>query len=299
LPQSPAKYAKTVDDLIVKATPRKKKALTEAGLTTSDDDMFHRRVSAVVKKMFVDRLGSGKKRSQEKKNLAQTMNYLKKYRMLREVSVKFGISRKSLKLAHPRQVCSDSVPEETNKAVIAFLEDSAVHLPVKKRVSKKTLIPKAVLQRPMGELHTEFKVQNPSLQIGYSKFCEFRPAHILLHNSNKLCQCLCEYCINIELMIRAVNRISVSCKRPEYKIPDVYKLSSRTVCPREEGAQFHKQACVTRECQHCGVQGITTWLNQLLEMHTGEIEWYQYESEIVVKKNNGNGNTVNQETSED
>ena len=91
----------------------------------------------------------------------------------------------------------------------AFLESNASALPEKKLVWKKVGRGAAVLTRPMKDLHDDFKNKAMMTPISFSLFAKCRPTHICLMQQSPLWQCLCEYCTDIELRIRAVNGTAV------------------------------------------------------------------------------------------
>ena len=114
--------------------------------------------------------------------------------MLRKVSRNFGVNRSSLKPFVPRATRSDAHPDGTREAVESFLQSAATQLPDKKHVSKKTMTAKAFLDRPMADLYKDFKLAQPNIKLGLSKFCSYQPVHIQVQSKNKMRQCLCEYC---------------------------------------------------------------------------------------------------------
>ena len=103
--------------------------------------------------------------------------------------------------------CAAKSKKKLEKEVKDFYSSSATLLPPKKLVSKKTGMASAVLCKPLAGLHKEF-TESTGNKISYSHFAKCRPAYIRPARQNSLRQCLCEYCENVSLKIRAVNCIA-------------------------------------------------------------------------------------------
>ncbi|KAG1660000.1 hypothetical protein GQR58_022225 [Nymphon striatum] len=99
-------------------------------------------------------------------------------------------------------------------------------------------------------------------------------------------QCLCEYCINVEYLLRTLNQAAINAGRPQDRIKDVYELASCTAREKLDGAKYHRDSCVRRECCNCGVHMIRTKLEVLLQViGTKEFAWHKYESEKQIWSN--------------
>ena len=70
-------------------------------------------------------------------------------------------------------------------------------------------------------------------------------------------QCLCEYCINVELKVTSLVRFCTSQHiEPTKKCicRSKYEASRLTLCPKENG--YYKKECIDRKCRECGVAEI-------------------------------------------
>ncbi len=53
----------------------------------------------------------------------------------------------------------------------------------------------------LKEAHEVFKVDNPNIAIGLSKFCEFRPVEVEVVKSKDHEVCCCPYCENFDFLL--------------------------------------------------------------------------------------------------
>ena len=63
----------------------------------------------------------------------------------------------------------------------------------------------------MKRLHQEYNTEHDS--ISYSKFIKLKPRNLLPMSMNKFINCLCEYCVNIELSIDAMRSFTTARQR--------------------------------------------------------------------------------------
>jgi len=92
-------------------------------------------------------------------------------------------------------------------------------------------------------------VEQHGQSLSFASFKKIRPHTVLPFTTLKFRECLCEYCVNVDLKIRAANSHLVSL--PHLCIEDRYQDSRLTLCPKELGAEY-KKACLDRECPSCG-----------------------------------------------
>lgn len=100
------------------------------------------------------------------------------------------------------------LPEETIRAVIDFYENESRTMPGKKDFvtirenGEKTQVQKKMVLCNLCELHTAFKNENPSIDIGKSKFASLRPAHcVLAGGPGTHSICVCKYHQNFKLLL--------------------------------------------------------------------------------------------------
>ena len=79
-------------------------------------------------------------------------------------------------------------------------------------------------------------------KVSFAIFKRHRPANILPFTSHKYIECLCEYCENVDLKLKALNATTL----PYLRIQDRYSASRLTLCLKENGKYTRK--CLDREC---------------------------------------------------
>ena len=93
-----------------------------------------------------------------------------------------------------------------NARILDFFHRVAVPVPEKKKVLKSGAAP-AVLAQPLVDLHKEF-LKETGCNTSFSTFAKCRPAHIRTMQHNRLRQCLCEYCTNVGLKLKEVEKVA-------------------------------------------------------------------------------------------
>ena len=123
---------------------------------------------------------------------------------------------------------------------------------------------KKVLTKNMLDLFLDFKDQHPDSKVSFSTFKRKRPNNILLSNSIKFVQCLCEKCVNIMLVMEPLNFFLK--KKPETgqpamnsKISNAEELVKKTMC------KDVKRECIDRKCEFCGVSGLVETIKKLVK----------------------------------
>ena len=102
---------------------------------------------------------------------------------------------------------------------------------------------------------------------------------------NKFNQCLCEYCTNIELKLRPLNKFLEIKRRSDYKITDRYAASRNSLCGKPEGSHYYNRECLDRKCDHCGTKLIQDHFSQIInDFGVSALNWYKWESETYVRQ---------------
>ena len=99
--------------------------------------------------------------------------------------------------------------------------------------------------------------------------------------------CLCEYCANIELLLKALqNKVDQTCEtcaiiKQHMRSKDTMLLA--VLCPPEQ--HFFKHACVHGECNECSDK-LKLLLQDLkhMEKHTKVLQWYRWHTDKTTKK---------------
>ena len=267
MPKSPEKFAHVVGHLIKNASPRKKLSLRNIGIYNSP-----KKTKENYSKSILETMAAIKHKRQEswlsvKRCLISSMRSTKKatsFLNMKTMSEDTGLSYRFLKkytscdvsdlTELQRKKRRDCIQEDIREKVLDHFEESASFVPDKKAVSRKTLESKKVLEKPVTKVYEDFKQKNPDIKISKSKFAKLRPSYVKTTYHRKLYQSMCEYCTNTRLKMEAMNRACEKVGAIHCKVDDIYKLIELSVCPKQEGEDYHQKECLTRECVDCGVE---------------------------------------------
>ncbi|XP_070550276.1 axoneme-associated protein mst101(2)-like [Ptychodera flava] len=207
LPKSPNKYREVMQGLLKKALPRKNTAF-DAKHKSKVQDMF-RVLKSTYQSLDYQKKGSARRAFL----MALAKSTKKKYGMKRRLSSQLGIRWQSLVAASSitsleRKTRSDHISSSVSKSIHDFYirPDISVQLPGKKTVSTKTLTQSHTLNKSLKDVHSQWKNENSGDNVGFTKFCQLRPRNVKLQGQRKFNQCLCEYCVNIELKLGVINK---------------------------------------------------------------------------------------------
>lgn len=130
----------------------------------------------------------------------------------------------------------------------------------------------------MRTLYDEYYREHAN-KVSFAVFKRHRPANILSFTSHKYVECLCEYCENVDLKLKALNVTTP----PHLRIQDRYGASCLTLCQRENGE--YKRKCLDRECIDHRVTSLTHHLHTVLQADRDmPVVYYQWQREVVVGK---------------
>ncbi|WAR11089.1 hypothetical protein MAR_036165 [Mya arenaria] len=278
IPSTPPKYAKVVETLATRATPRKRKAMEDLGLVVMTPSKKKRidQYEDNMKNLSEEMHSTRKKRSRLHLQRRRLMTKLIPWGNSngRSERTQCGVSWKFLAKASkiegvweaPDIKRQDGLSEETIEKVENFFKSPGVSvcLPDKKHVQTKTMEPKHVLEKSLHMTYEEFKEQNPQCQVGFSKFAALRPKSVKTMKSNYFNNCLFEYCTNIELKVTAVNNSIQAKSRGDLAVLNRYKLSEKSLCSKPEGSWVYSKACIIRNCRKCGVKRLGNTIKKAL-----------------------------------
>lgn len=97
--------------------------------------------------------------------------------------------------------------------------------------------------------------------VSYGTFVRQKPRNVLPFTDHRLRECLCDYCLNIDLILKSVNSLCASAGK-DCPIADIYAASQLTLCPKVDGE--YKKACLDRYCETCGIQRVSEHLQPIL-----------------------------------
>ena len=293
MPKCPEKFAQCMEHIIRKTTPRRRSALSSRCiLSPTKRKKLDFLEATSVKTVFLDI----KKRRSLRDIQLRRMIYLavcvKKKLEKRSVNKHLGLSWNFLSkgqdqiMPDSRKKRKDAIPEATVESVIQFYNrgDIAREMPTPRMVPKKTMVPNKVLECCIHTVFLQYKQENPTVEISFSSFSKLRPKNILVTSNTKLMQCLCEYCINVDFKLKALNAKCRLEKLDSLVIAHKYELSYVTLCPREGDKVYHRRACIHRECEECGIDNIRSHFQPLLEKCKDEdIKWKCWLSETYMR----------------
>ncbi|XP_033755233.1 uncharacterized protein LOC117338131 isoform X1 [Pecten maximus] len=273
LPKNPKKYAEVVTQLY----RRKKQAF---GLDATEKKK--NTTTLIVKEKLMELRNRRKERDNRIRRIIHA-SLAAKGRISRATQKEFGLSKKLSKLSvdelenEGRKARSDCLPDDAVKEVTEFYQSSEMsrELPLQRLVSaKKMTEPRKALEQSLVQSYKTFKTKYPENKLSYSKFASLRPSNVLPLTKQKHYQCLCEYCVNVDFQVKALERYCCA-KKLERPFVDRYDASRITLCPKD-GANY-KMECLDRNCQFCGVDNVdekTRGLNQYIDT---QIKWRSWE----------------------
>ena len=292
LPKSPTKYAKVVKGLTTKVTPRKKAALTAQGIVSPSVVTVKKKLENIVSVVTeVDNDLKGRTNEAKKRRKEFLKNFSEKMKEKENLKEAFcsatGIKRKYLGDGFlsdaPNKRRKDAISKETELSVKNHFESETMStvIPDKKSV-KKDMKQRHVLQTSLHNSWKEWNQANPTKTMSFMTFCRLRPKHVLTQKNRKLYQCLCEYCENVKLKLKALNSTADQENVKDLKILNEYDAVNITMCEKEEGAKFHRIQCIDRKCDDCGIKNLEEKLQPLIskDLH---VKWNRWD---LVKSTN-------------
>lgn len=255
--KDPELYTRHVDDLIEKATPRKKRLLQQKGI-------FKKKTrNAIIKTVKeVSSVKSGKKLVIEaiRKNNDRVRKPLAKV---------FGIAKSSL-CYKSKDRALHRIPGALRSKIEDFYKsiDVSTEIPNKRRKKSAANKPLYILQKSVAATYKEFCLLFPEAKIGIITFSKLRPVNVKLMRAMKWLQCACDLCTNMDSLLKAVR---VSMYRSGIEVPNIMSgaksLCESTLC----GMYTYNSKCLDRTCSQCGLQHVVDILDSWLAVDIGSI----------------------------
>ncbi|WAR08763.1 hypothetical protein MAR_018721, partial [Mya arenaria] len=149
------------------------------------------------------------------------------------------------------------VSEETKESIKSFYIGESENIPTKRMATKK------VMTQTLKSSHGQFLCQNQGANVSLSTFKKVRPRQVLTMDRSKFQSCLCEYCVNVEFKLEALNKICNAEDLKELKIENKFDCLKMTLCPTEN--EFNDKQCYERNCAHCGEEHIALHFQPLIQ----------------------------------
>ena len=287
MPKNPKKFTEVVVGIIKKTSPRKRKIIAQkVGPATKKAKFMTESVTKLKSTLYNLRRKRDTESLRKKRVISTSLGIRHKTEAHYELGLswKYLIKCSQLPADDGRKRRSDAVNTQTVENIEKFYKrgDISRLLPDKNFVGKKSLQSRHVMERSLKNAFSKFMEENPETNISFSKFVKLRPRNIKTMAHNKLVQCCCEYCINMELKLRAVNKVAVQHKKPDCSIKDKYEASRITLCPKDNA--HYRKTCINRKCKLCGVKKLDEKLNSLNDVE-GTVMWGKWDN--VNKERNG------------
>ena len=103
------------------------------------------------------------------------------------------------------------------------------------------------------------------MKIGFSKFCDLKPEHVLPTSLKDQEVCMCKYHENIDLLAVGIKKVVAG-----FPI-SAEDISMHTVCSTDS------VPCIDRRCDHCSVDGIDKFFD-VQGLHDIDVSYYQWET---------------------
>lgn len=173
MPKTPIKFAEVINKLVNTASPRKKKELTNKGITSTTEKVLLTKVA----ESFTNQMKEGQI---SKAKIAAACNVMKKYRCAKATSIMFGVSPSYACRAvnsenKVRKKRTDATNDDVVKKVEEFYKSPQVSTTVPDCKSVKHLEERMTINRPQKDLYDEFVRENSDMDIGFSTFTGLRP----------------------------------------------------------------------------------------------------------------------------
>ena len=144
------------------------------------------------------------------------------------------------------------------------VEDFLKHESVSSTLPGKKFAKKRYLNDTIHQTYRKFLKQRKEKneKISFTAFKNYRPKYIKLLRDTPFLQCLCNYCINTEMMKKMMHAIGL-----QGLGANKYRIVDQTVCEtriKQYGAhqEFPKKNCIERKCKACGPKKFTALLKE-------------------------------------
>jgi len=66
-----------------------------------------------------------------------------------------------------------------------------------------------MLQKSVKQVYTDYKNEHPNDSVSFSTYCRLRPKNVKTQKHRSLIHCVCEYCKNVNLKLKAFNTLAI------------------------------------------------------------------------------------------
>jgi hypothetical protein len=288
-PKDPTKFAEVIKTLLEKAPREYKDALNEMGVTSRPNSNTHQNGASLERetlKKVVKSLRSLKSQPARAARMMVSAHILHKYK--HRGAVKMGLTTRyqkklatmkeggdhiiAMKLAK-RKKRPDALPDATVQSIEDFYRrpDNAREIP-DKRVVKRDLLGRMVLEKKIANLHKEWCNENRDNKVSLAKFALLRPDTVIPLKRSPHEQCLCETCVNVEHILEPLLKACREHQLTQLPVKQIfeskYAVVAEWLCKPEkpEENSFPKLQCIEGNCQTCGAGHFETKLKPLTDV---------------------------------
>ncbi len=240
----------------------------------------------------------------------------------RKLSVQFGLSEKKLKLAseHREKIIegdaecctntknsyySSPITEETKDFVYRHWTTPGIsrNLGTNKRQWKRKRIgpsvylshERMIMETTQHEAYLDFKERYPEIKLSERAYGALRPFFVTSPTCKDRETCCCKYHVEIRALFTALREFRRKDKERDKELypdfPNLSDLTEASMCPKEEGAPYHKMECIERRCPECGVDKIKFTDRELDKSDSAaEVQYEDYVSKKIPAGLDSDGN---------
>ncbi|XP_033727671.1 uncharacterized protein LOC117317004 [Pecten maximus] len=303
LPQTPEKFAAAVEDVVNNTTPKKRKALHNKGILLTPSTKHRYETNSKIVARLKTSLGKLKKettkvgRNKYKIVMKSIVGRCAVQNALRkELEIKWEYWNRISRIEEEEKECvarNNAMPTNQVKQIQRFYLNESTTLPTKKTVSIKTGKQKSVMTDTLQQAHIRFLKENPYIKVSLSHFRKLRPKEVLTVKEQKFNSCLCEYCLNVQYKLNALNLAAQKLKHPELKLENKYSCINKTLCPKATDSKYHKLECIDRKCDLCSEDHLFEHFEPLIKADSeGKYDWQTWEYRNVTCSTSSNTKEV-------
>ena len=248
-------FAKAIAELVENATPKKKRALVRKGLVvklgyTPSDKIIADTIKLNLNLSKKDMSNAGRKKTRILLNAVRRKGKNDAF-IRKRLAVSLHSWKRATLLDEDVEPVLKKFTTDEEKEVKNFYVDNSTEIPDKEGKGR------SILQKPFRELHEEFVRERFNISIG--TFHKLKPEKCINMSHNKFITCLCEYCVNIDLLVKSLSRYNIL---PE-KAVSKYDVLNMTLCQDLDVSNMGSDQfmCIERKCMSCGIKKLLDQLN--------------------------------------
>lgn len=289
MPNTPTSYARAINQLSTKVSPRKRIAVqSQKPVKRSLGGIFFgigNLADTSTKENFVLKTGKTAESVMAKYLLAKACRINKlKYSHVGRLGISNNIYSKAKKTGYTGIKQRKGLPDSTKEKVKEYWYTISRPMPLKKRVKKKT--PMFLLECSYTTAYKDFMKLHPNIKIGYVMFTKLKPSNVRLLKSKERIVCCCIKCENIKNTIKSLNELTKRVGLGGLRVDNERELSDLTLCAYQN-KQFPAKDCIDRKCKTCGVTKLNEYYKPLLDKaSTNEVKinkWKNVQETKMIK----------------